>query len=118
MLQPEDCGRTIAFVASMPPRVCMQRDPDQPDVEQGFCSDRRTIGISDNARPTQRALDHRARCVRQCRGASLHARNLRRLGRPLGRASRGWRDRPHGSRHARKSALLTMKCAHTAVHGK
>ena len=23
MLQPEDCGRTIAFVASMPPRVCM-----------------------------------------------------------------------------------------------
>jgi len=23
MLQPEDCGRTIAFVASMPPRVCI-----------------------------------------------------------------------------------------------
>src|ERR1043165_3621111 len=36
MLQPEDCGRTIAFVASMPPRVCMNEILIVPTHNRGF----------------------------------------------------------------------------------
>ena len=36
MLQPEDCGRTIAFVASMPPRVCMNEILISPTHNRGF----------------------------------------------------------------------------------
>jgi len=40
MLQPEDLrGRTIAFVASMPPRVCMNEILIRSDLEPGFCAD-------------------------------------------------------------------------------
>jgi NADP-dependent 3-hydroxy acid dehydrogenase YdfG len=36
MLQPEDCGRTIAFVASMPPRVCVNEILISPTHNRGF----------------------------------------------------------------------------------
>ena len=36
MLQPEDLGRTIAFVASMPPRVCMNEILISPTHNRGF----------------------------------------------------------------------------------
>jgi NADP-dependent 3-hydroxy acid dehydrogenase YdfG len=36
MLQPEDLGRTIAFVASMPPRVCMNEILISPTWNRGF----------------------------------------------------------------------------------
>src|ERR1700712_2000950 len=36
MLQPEDCGRTIAFVASMPARVCMNEILISPTHKRGF----------------------------------------------------------------------------------
>jgi NADP-dependent 3-hydroxy acid dehydrogenase YdfG len=36
MLQPEDCGRTIAFVASMPPRVCINEILISPTWNRGF----------------------------------------------------------------------------------
>ena len=36
MLQPEDRGRTIAFVASMPPRVCMNEILISPTWNRGF----------------------------------------------------------------------------------
>ena len=49
MLQPEDCGRTIAFVASMPPRVCMNEILISPTWNRGFIqtpiSRRFTIGM-------------------------------------------------------------------------
>jgi NADP-dependent 3-hydroxy acid dehydrogenase YdfG len=36
MLQAEDCGRTIAFVASMPPRVCINEILISPTWNRGF----------------------------------------------------------------------------------
>lgn len=36
MLQPEDLGRTIAFVASLPPRVCMNEILISPTWNRGF----------------------------------------------------------------------------------
>jgi NADP-dependent 3-hydroxy acid dehydrogenase YdfG len=36
MLQPEDCGRTIAFVANMPPRVCINEILISPTWNRGF----------------------------------------------------------------------------------
>ncbi|MCP1899206.1 NADP-dependent 3-hydroxy acid dehydrogenase YdfG [Bradyrhizobium sp. USDA 4523] len=36
MLQPEDCGRTIAFVANMPARVCMNEILISPTHNRGF----------------------------------------------------------------------------------
>jgi NADP-dependent 3-hydroxy acid dehydrogenase YdfG len=36
MLQPEDCGRTIAFVAGMPARVCMNEILISPTHNRGF----------------------------------------------------------------------------------
>lgn len=36
MLQPDDLGRTIAFVASMPPRVCMNEILISPTHNRGF----------------------------------------------------------------------------------
>lgn len=36
MLQPEDCGRTIAFVASLPPRVCVNEILISPTHNRGF----------------------------------------------------------------------------------
>ena len=42
MLQPEDCGRTIAFVASMPPRVCMNEILISPTHNRGFIQTPRT----------------------------------------------------------------------------
>jgi NADP-dependent 3-hydroxy acid dehydrogenase YdfG len=36
MLQPEDCGRTIAFVASLPPRVCINEILISPTWNRGF----------------------------------------------------------------------------------
>lgn len=36
MLQPEDCGRTIAFVASMPSRVCINEILISPTHNRGF----------------------------------------------------------------------------------
>ncbi len=36
MLQPEDLGRTIAFVAGMPPRVCMNEILISPTHNRGF----------------------------------------------------------------------------------
>jgi NADP-dependent 3-hydroxy acid dehydrogenase YdfG len=36
MLQPEDLGRTIAFVASMPSRVCMNEILISPTWNRGF----------------------------------------------------------------------------------
>jgi NADP-dependent 3-hydroxy acid dehydrogenase YdfG len=36
MLQPEDCGRTIAFVASLPPRVCVNEILISPTWNRGF----------------------------------------------------------------------------------
>lgn len=36
MLQPEDLGRTIAFVANMPPRVCMNEILISPTWNRGF----------------------------------------------------------------------------------
>ncbi len=39
MLQPEDCGRTIAFVASMPPRVCINEILISPTWNRGFHPD-------------------------------------------------------------------------------
>jgi NADP-dependent 3-hydroxy acid dehydrogenase YdfG len=36
MLQSEDLGRTIAFVASMPPRVCMNEILISPTWNRGF----------------------------------------------------------------------------------
>src|SRR5229473_3536169 len=36
MLQPEDLGRTIAFVANMPPRVCMNEILISPTHNRGF----------------------------------------------------------------------------------
>ena len=38
MLQPEDLGRTIAFVASMPPRVCMNEILIAPTWNRSFIS--------------------------------------------------------------------------------
>jgi hypothetical protein len=38
MLQPEDCGRTIAFVASLPPRVCINEILISPTHNRGFIS--------------------------------------------------------------------------------
>ena len=35
-LQPEDCGRTIAFVASLPPRVCVNEILISPTHNRGF----------------------------------------------------------------------------------
>ena len=39
MLQPEDCGRTIAFVASLPPRVCINEILISPTHNRGFIAD-------------------------------------------------------------------------------
>jgi NADP-dependent 3-hydroxy acid dehydrogenase YdfG len=36
MLQPEDLGRTIAFVAGMPARVCMNEILISPTHNRGF----------------------------------------------------------------------------------
>ncbi len=36
MLQPEDLGRTIAFIASMPPRVCINEVLISPTWNRGF----------------------------------------------------------------------------------
>jgi NADP-dependent 3-hydroxy acid dehydrogenase YdfG len=36
MLQPEDCGRTIAFIASLPPRVCINEILISPTHNRGF----------------------------------------------------------------------------------
>jgi NADP-dependent 3-hydroxy acid dehydrogenase YdfG len=36
MLQPKDLGRTIAFVASMPPRVCVNEILISPTWNRGF----------------------------------------------------------------------------------
>jgi NADP-dependent 3-hydroxy acid dehydrogenase YdfG len=36
MLQPEDIGRTIAFVASQPPRVCVNEILISPTWNRGF----------------------------------------------------------------------------------
>jgi NADP-dependent 3-hydroxy acid dehydrogenase YdfG len=36
MLQPEDLGRTIAFVASLPPRVCVNEILISPTRNRGF----------------------------------------------------------------------------------
>src|SRR5438477_5490954 len=36
MLQPEDCGRTIAFVAGLPPRVCINEILISPTHNRGF----------------------------------------------------------------------------------
>ena len=36
MLQPEDLGRTIAFIASMPPRVCINEVLISPTHNRGF----------------------------------------------------------------------------------
>jgi NADP-dependent 3-hydroxy acid dehydrogenase YdfG len=36
MLQPEDCGRTIAFVAGLPPRVCVNEILISPTHNRGF----------------------------------------------------------------------------------
>ncbi|MDU6671502.1 MAG: SDR family NAD(P)-dependent oxidoreductase, partial [Bradyrhizobium sp.] len=36
MLQPEDLGRTIAFVANMPPRVCVNEILISPTWNRGF----------------------------------------------------------------------------------
>jgi NADP-dependent 3-hydroxy acid dehydrogenase YdfG len=36
MLQPEDLGRTIAFVASLPPRVCVNEILISPTWNRGF----------------------------------------------------------------------------------
>jgi NADP-dependent 3-hydroxy acid dehydrogenase YdfG len=38
MLQPEDCGRTIAFVAGLPPRVCINEILISPTHNRGFIS--------------------------------------------------------------------------------
>ena len=35
-VQPEDCGRTIAFVASLPPRVCVNEILISPTHNRGF----------------------------------------------------------------------------------
>jgi NADP-dependent 3-hydroxy acid dehydrogenase YdfG len=45
MLQPEDLGRTIAFVANMPPRVCMNEILISPTWNRVLCR-RQPIGIS------------------------------------------------------------------------
>jgi NADP-dependent 3-hydroxy acid dehydrogenase YdfG len=36
MLQPEDLGRTIAFVASLPPHVCVNEILISPTWNRGF----------------------------------------------------------------------------------
>jgi NADP-dependent 3-hydroxy acid dehydrogenase YdfG len=36
ILQPEDLGRTIAFVASLPPRVCVNEILISPTWNRGF----------------------------------------------------------------------------------
>ena len=36
MLQPEDLGRTIAFVAGLPPRVCVNEILISPTWNRGF----------------------------------------------------------------------------------
>jgi NADP-dependent 3-hydroxy acid dehydrogenase YdfG len=36
MLQSEDLGRTIAFIASMPPRVCINELLISPTHNRGF----------------------------------------------------------------------------------
>jgi len=36
MLQPEDCGRTIAFIANLPPRVCVNEILISPTHNRGF----------------------------------------------------------------------------------
>jgi NADP-dependent 3-hydroxy acid dehydrogenase YdfG len=36
MLQPEDLGRTITFVASLPPRVCVNEILISPTWNRGF----------------------------------------------------------------------------------
>ena len=46
MLQPEDLGRTIAFVASMPPRVCINEILISPTWNRGFHSDDRKPGLA------------------------------------------------------------------------
>ncbi len=43
MLQPEDCGRTIAFVASMPPRVCVNEILISPTHNRGLFRRRRAM---------------------------------------------------------------------------
>jgi NADP-dependent 3-hydroxy acid dehydrogenase YdfG len=45
MLQPEDLGRTIAFVANMPQRVCMNEILISPTWNRVLCR-RQPIGIS------------------------------------------------------------------------
>ena len=54
MLQPEDCGRTIAFVASMPPRVCMNEILISPTHNRGFIQ---TPHSRDYAQPGLRRAD-------------------------------------------------------------
>ena len=49
MLQPEDCGRTIAFVASMPPRVCMNEILISPTHNRGFIQTPHNQGLGGSA---------------------------------------------------------------------
>ena len=46
MLQPEDLGRTIAFVASMPPRVCINEILISPTHNRGFIQTPAQQGLS------------------------------------------------------------------------
>jgi len=45
MLQPEDLGRTIAFVANMAAAGVHERNPDQPDLESGIHPDAGEPGL-------------------------------------------------------------------------
>jgi hypothetical protein len=42
----EDCGRTIAFVASMPPRVCMNEILISPTHNRGFIQTPHNQGLT------------------------------------------------------------------------
>ena len=51
MLQPEDLGRTIAFVASMPPRVCMNEILISPTHESRLHPDACEPGLAPHSGP-------------------------------------------------------------------
>ncbi|MBR0880396.1 NADP-dependent 3-hydroxy acid dehydrogenase YdfG [Bradyrhizobium japonicum] len=64
MLQSEDLGRTIAFIASMPPRVCINELLISPTHNRGFISDAEQQGL------------RRAHCRRVGKGAKRRAHHL------------------------------------------
>ncbi len=80
MLQPEDLGRTIAFVASMPPRVCINEILISPTWNRGFVQTPINSGLDGEFHPNfvmrPHASSSEARRART-RDARRHVLSLR-----------------------------------------